>query len=127
MKWHSKFVKYAGGVTNVGFPDDSKFFMVVSHSGRGLYCLENGERVFRDYDESCSWHHDTEADGIGPLQGIKVPIYGIHADLPEQVLHEISSFDLDAHIAEFKGAALSNCRKYLAIAYSDEVQLYDRT
>ena len=124
MEWKrlSKFM--IGGTTNLGFTANSNCLLVVTHSGRALVEIKTGALLDRDCDESFEWHRDTEADGIGKYAGTVIPVFGIHAELPKEVKFELSNFDLDSHITEFKGAALSSCRSYLAIGYSDEVRIY---
>jgi hypothetical protein len=65
----------------VGFGEAGaqEFLLVVSHDGRGVFELD-GTRVARDrapLDES--WHDDRRltAMGIGPLDGIAVPMAGL--------------------------------------------------
>lgn len=115
-----------GGTTNLGFSPDSKYLLVITSSGRSLYDVKTMEMISRDRDLSFKWHRDTEADGIGPCEGIIIPINGIHAEIPNDIMDEISDFDLDSFITEFKGAAITPDNKVLAIGYSSDIQIYNQ-
>jgi hypothetical protein len=70
-----------GGLTCVGFGEVSgqEFLLVVSHDGRGVFDLE-GTRVARDRTPlDDEWHDPCRltATGIGPLDGIAVPLAGL--------------------------------------------------
>ena len=51
----------------LGIDSSSKWLLVVSHSGRGVYDLENGNRIARDYQ--ILYPANGEINGIGPLEG----------------------------------------------------------
>jgi len=126
-EWQLQASILVGGLTNVGFGADSDYLLVVSHNGRGVFALPSGDRVARDYEATGRWHRDIEADGIGPLDGQVVPIFGIHADLPPEIRSALEGFDLDSHVTEFKGAAISPDDQTLAVGYSDVIEIYKRT
>jgi hypothetical protein len=72
-----------GGLTCVGFGEASgrEFLLVVSHDGRGVFDL-GGSRVARDRTpllDKYNWHDSSRltAAGIGPLDGIRVPVAGL--------------------------------------------------
>ena len=127
MDWLKVDSYHVGGTTCVGFSADGVHLMSVSHSGRGVFHIASGKRVARDNEDFGSWHRDVEVDGIGPLKGQVVPVFGIFSDIPQQILDELRDFDLTSHITAFKGAALSPDNQFLAIGYSDEIQIYKRT
>jgi hypothetical protein len=127
MRWNQKFSFHVGGVTDVGFNESGALLQVSSHSGRGLFSLDSGELIARDNDSTYTWHYETTVAGIGPLTGSQVRVYGIWSEMTSETKEEMASFDIDSHITEFKGAALSDNGQLLAIAYSDEVQVYMRS
>jgi hypothetical protein len=126
MPWNKMYSFHIGGVTDIGFDELGLFLQVSSHSGRGLFSLGSGEQIARDNDSTYTWHHDTKVDGIGPLTGSQVQVYGIWSEMTSETKKEIASFDIDSHITEFKGTALSGDGQLLSIAYSDEVQVFMR-
>jgi hypothetical protein len=72
-----------GGLTCVGFGEVSgqEFLLVVSHDGRGVFNLD-GTRVGRDRTprlDKYDWHDISRltAIGIGPLDGIAIPLAGL--------------------------------------------------
>ena len=113
MPWTNKYTFHIGGVTDVGFDESGEYLQVSSHSGRGLFSLQTGEKISRDGDSTYNWHHKTSVDGIGPLQGSCIQVYGLWSEMTEETKKEIKSFDTSLHITEFKGAALSNDKIYL--------------
>jgi hypothetical protein len=79
--WRALRPIIVGGLTCVGFAavPDGEFLLVVSHDGRGVFDLA-GRRIARDptpIDDE--WHDDVghTAVGIGPLEGVRVPIAGL--------------------------------------------------
>jgi hypothetical protein len=75
-----RFVR-VGGLTCVGFgeADGRELLLVVSHDGRGVFELDL-TRVARDRGPiEDSWHDDKRhtAIGIGPLDGVEVPVAGL--------------------------------------------------
>lgn len=69
-----------GGLTEVGFAEESDVLLVVSHSGRGLFDCRTGSRIARDTTErDVIWHDDPRllAQGIGPLEGKWIRICGL--------------------------------------------------
>src|SRR5689334_4773042 len=70
-----------GGLTEVGFGDDSDLLLVVSSQGRGVFDCQTGERVSRDRSEpDDSWYDETRLRvfGIGPLEGSLIRLAGLH-------------------------------------------------
>ena len=68
-------------MTCVGFGEvaGQDFLLVVSHDGRGVFDLD-GTRVARDRTPVDDlWHNSQQltAIGIGPLDGIAVPLAGL--------------------------------------------------
>jgi len=56
----------------LAFDPDEKYLFVVTHSGRGVYDLINGERIARDYQ--VIYPDEGIIPGIGPLEGIMVNV-----------------------------------------------------
>ena len=70
-----------GGLTEVGFADDSDLLLIVSSQGRGVVDCRTGERVARDRAEpDDSWCDERRliAKGIGPLEGETIRLAGLH-------------------------------------------------
>lgn len=123
MAWKLSHCLHVGGVTGVGFGSND-LLLVASHAGRGVFDPTTGQRVARDNDESYEWQHEDSVTGIGPLEGVLVPVCGVWSKMPEHVKIIIDDFDTDSHVTEFKGAALTDDGMTLVIAFSDEVQIY---
>jgi hypothetical protein len=73
-------VHFTGGLTGVGFGPEAKHLLVVSHAGRGVIDLSNGERVARDSQEipNSEFQEDPFAvRGIGPLAGLQIFCAGL--------------------------------------------------
>src|SRR5690348_11801946 len=69
-----------GGLTEVGFADDSELLLVLSMQGRGIFDCASGQRIFRDDDDDrTGWygHDNLTAVGIGPLQGQSIRLCGL--------------------------------------------------
>jgi hypothetical protein len=50
--WIASAVHAIGGLTEIGFADDTDLLLVVSHQGRGVLDCHTGQRIARDwYDE----------------------------------------------------------------------------
>lgn len=67
-------VKYLfiGGLVSAGFDSTGAFLLAVSHDGRGVFLTSTWERVARD--ETVIYPEDGIVPGIGPLEGIPVPV-----------------------------------------------------
>lgn len=70
---------HIGGVCAVGFSADGKWLLVMSHSGRGVFDCETLQRVARDDSESHGLFDKAteEVPGIGPLDGVRIPVFGM--------------------------------------------------
>jgi len=124
MKWSKIHDLIMGGTTGLGISPDSKYILAVSHNGRGLFDITTGERVARDYEEFGNWNRDSEVDGIGKCEGIAFQVSGLHSETPEIVMNEIEAFDIHNQVTEFRGASISPDSQYLAIGYSDVIEVY---
>jgi hypothetical protein len=74
-------VHAVGGLTEVGFGDDSDYLLVVSSQGRGVIDCRSGEWVARDRAEpDASWYDERRlrAQGIGPLESQTIRLAGLH-------------------------------------------------
>ncbi|TWU00262.1 hypothetical protein Pla108_12090 [Botrimarina colliarenosi] len=70
-----------GGLTEVGFADDSDLLLVVSFAGRGLFDCLTGTLIDRNSDEPCQEWYDEQrliATGIGSLCGTQIRLSGLH-------------------------------------------------
>ena len=70
-----------GGLTEVGFAEDTDSLLVVSSQGRGVIDCLTGQRVARDRAEpEDSWYDERRlrAAGIGPLEGRSIRLAGLH-------------------------------------------------
>lgn len=70
-----------GGFEALGFSRDSRYLLIVSSSGRGVYDSESGERLARDSSNEAGDWYDLEAltvQGIGPLADQSISVAGIH-------------------------------------------------
>jgi len=69
-----------GGLTEIGFANQSDLVLVVSSNGRGVFDCTSGERLARD-DDTADWWYDPvqlQAAGIGPLDGQFIRLAGLH-------------------------------------------------
>jgi hypothetical protein len=70
-----------GGLTEVGFGDDSDLLLVISSRGRGVFDCTRGLRVARDPEPLADdWYDERRlrARGIGPLERQMVRLAGLH-------------------------------------------------
>lgn len=70
-----------GGLVALGFAHADRYLLVVTHSGRGVFDLDTGERVARD--NAVLYPERGSIPGIGPLQGEPVAVaeYDFEHDL----------------------------------------------
>lgn len=73
-----KLYLHVGGVVAMGFALDGEYLLVVSHSGRGVFCTRTWERVARDLE--LEYPEDGCGIGIGPIDGMKVAVTEIDYD-----------------------------------------------
>lgn len=70
-----------GGFEALGFSVDSRYLLVVSSSGRGVFDAESGNRVMKEPPSTAGeWYKlsNLTVEGIGPLAGAVIPVAGIH-------------------------------------------------
>ena len=70
-----------GGFEALGFSTDSRYLLVVSSSGRGVFDSECGEKLARDSSSATGdWYNldGLTVEGIGPLAGQSISVAGIH-------------------------------------------------
>src|SRR5687767_6834819 len=116
--WELKKRIPAGGVTAVGIDPDSKYLMVVSHSGRGIFRLSSGRRVARDYEVFGEWYYGAECEGFGPLHGVKIPIFGMGSQTPESVLNQLRRYNIQFEVEELRGVVISPDRTWVCVGYN---------
>ncbi len=79
--WKNVTVFAIGGLTEIGYADDSDQLLSISSTGRGLFDCLSGKRLARDYTEPDeSWYDETRlrAFGIGPLESKIIRLSGLH-------------------------------------------------
>lgn len=103
--WRRVLLAAVGGLVAVGFasaPDDGRdLVMVVSHNGLGLYDAVSGEWLAREYEPDDEQPgDDLRCDGIGPLEGVRVPTAGLFGGGLDLVAHGGWSLTVDRSGAE---------------------------
>lgn len=63
---------HVGGLVAAGFDPTGKFLLTVSASGRGVLSVGSWEKVARD--TKLAYPENGRAIGIGPIDGISIPI-----------------------------------------------------
>jgi hypothetical protein len=79
--WSQVAVHAVGGLTEVGFADDTDLLLVVSSRGRGVFNCCSGQIVARDQAEpDDGWYDERRlrALGIGSLEGRMISLSGLH-------------------------------------------------
>jgi len=79
--WAGPHTHAVGGLTEVGFAEDSDLLLIVSSQGRGVFNCANGERIARDpseLDDNCYDVHRLRGRGIGPIADQSVRLVGLH-------------------------------------------------
>jgi hypothetical protein len=75
-----KVGEYAiGGLTDVGFAENSDLLLVVSSQGRGVFDCITGTRVARDRNDELYWYNIEKhtAMGIGPIEKVEIELAGL--------------------------------------------------
>jgi len=70
-----------GSFEALGFSTDSRYLLVVSSSGRGVFDSTSGEQLARDSSSTTGDWYNLKAltvDGIGPMAGQSMSVSGIH-------------------------------------------------
>lgn len=70
-----------GGFEALGFSVDSRYLLIVSSSGRGVFESGSGEELERDSSSTTVDWYSLEAltvEGIGPVAGQAISVAGIH-------------------------------------------------
>jgi len=67
-----------GGLVAAGFDPTGAYLLTVSHSGRGVFSTDSWERVARDTE--LAYPEAGFVRGIGPLDGVSVPVKEIDYD-----------------------------------------------
>ncbi len=73
-----RFDHAVGGLTDIGFADDTDFLVVLSGQGRAVFDCTSGQRVERDYDTD--FPHDERnltTSGFGVLDGQVIRTSGL--------------------------------------------------
>ena len=69
---------FIGGLVAAGFDPSGDYLLTVSHSGRGVFSTKTWERVARDV--ALAYPTGGLAIGIGPIDGLSIPITEIDYD-----------------------------------------------
>ena len=69
---------FIGGLVAAGFDSTGAYLLTVSHSGRGVFSTGSWERVARD--TQLAYPKTGVAHGIGPIEGVPVPVQEIDYD-----------------------------------------------
>src|SRR5882672_9129021 len=69
---------FIGGLVAAGFDSAGEYLLAVSYSGRGVFSTATWERVARD--AALAYPEAGIAVGIGPLDGVSVPVTEIDYD-----------------------------------------------
>lgn len=70
-----------GGFEALGFSTDSRYLLLVTSSGRGVFNAESGQRLERERSSGEGEWYDLETlevKGIGPVAGQSIRVAGIH-------------------------------------------------
>lgn len=88
--WRAVLAHAVGGLRAVGFDPASGLLLVTSSNGRGVLDCYTGIKLARDYEELGDWLDEQalEAEGIGPLAGIRVRLSGLCGGGLSQVAHD---------------------------------------
>lgn len=81
LPWRVLGGNAVGGLTEIGFADDSDLLLIVSSQGRGVINCRTGELIARDRSEpDDDWYDECRlrAFGIGPLDGQLIRLTGLH-------------------------------------------------
>lgn len=62
-----------GGLVAMGFDASGRFLLTISHSGRGVFAVDNWQRVARD--SALAYPEDGVAIGIGPISEERVAVF----------------------------------------------------
>lgn len=77
---------FVGGLVAAGFDPSGQYLLTVSHAGRGVFSVGSWQRVARDSE--LAYPEDGHAVGIGPMEGMVVPISELNYDTGQ--LHFVS-------------------------------------
>ena len=69
---------HIGGLVAVGFDATGHYLLTVSHSGRGVFRTADWVRVARD--STLAYPKDGTAVGIGPIEGMTIPVAELDSD-----------------------------------------------
>jgi hypothetical protein len=67
-----------GGVRAIGYSDCSRYILVETIDGRGLFDCFTGEKILRDSKDYPDKEVSLLCDGIGPIEGETIRMSGLH-------------------------------------------------
>jgi len=88
---------HIGGLVAAGFDPAGAYLLTVSHDGRGVFSTDTWERVARD--SALAYPTDGRAVGIGPIEGLSIPITEIDYDTGDLRFSSpdgVNSFEYDS-------------------------------
>ena len=66
-----------GGMRALGYSDCSRYLLVETSDGRGLFDCQTGEKISRDRSEYANQELQLLCEGIGPIEGKLVRMSGL--------------------------------------------------
>ena len=69
---------FVGGLVAAGFDNTGRYMLTVSHGGRGVFLVGKWQCIARD--SQLAYPEDGHAAGIGPMEGMVVPITELNYD-----------------------------------------------
>lgn len=69
---------FVGGLVAAGFDPSGQYLLTVSHAGRSVFSIGSWQRVARDSEPA--YPENGHAVGIGPMEGMVVPISELNYD-----------------------------------------------
>ena len=81
--WNQVSSFAVGGLTEVGFAENTDYLLVISSNGRGVFDCLTGQRVNRNYespDDDVDWYDPVQlvASGIGIIENQQIRLSGLH-------------------------------------------------
>jgi len=75
---------HIGGIVAVAFDSTEAYLLTITHSGRGVFRTGTWERVARDYE--LAYPEKGVGFGIGPIEGVPLPVAGMNFNTGEMRL-----------------------------------------
>lgn len=78
LPWKKIGVWAIGGMRAIGYSDCSRYIVVETSDGRGLFDCKTGNKILRDRNEYKDQELELLCEGFGPLKGNTIRISGLH-------------------------------------------------